>query len=159
MGGRPKGIPGSNLWAFDPNGINQVGCVYTAQVFEFDYAGVIFGPDLIYNFDAQDWEGHPEGSSDRAVKRSKGRFLDLAKNTYRVLLSRALKGCYVHFMDKDTERFFRSRMEGGTSAQGVERGSEPTVISVGRQSQAIPFEPFRRLPIEEVRPFVNCVPL
>jgi uncharacterized protein len=33
------------------------------------------------------------------------------KNTYRVLLSRGMKGCYVHFMDKDTERFVRSRME------------------------------------------------
>ncbi len=159
MGGRPKGIPGSNLWAFDPNGINQVGCVYTAQGFEFDYAGVIFGPDLIYNFDAQDWEGHPEGSSDRAVKRSKGRFLDLAKNTYRVLLSRALKGCYVHFMDKDTERFFRSRMEDGISAERAEQVSEPAAISVENQSLPIPFEPFRRLPIKEVRPFLNSVPL
>ena len=41
-------IPKSNLWANDPNGINQVGCVYTAQGFEFDYAGVIFGNDLAY---------------------------------------------------------------------------------------------------------------
>ena len=37
------GIPNSNLWANDPHGIDQVGCVYTAQGFEFDYAGVIFG--------------------------------------------------------------------------------------------------------------------
>ena len=35
------GIPKSNFWASDPNGINQVGCVYTAQGFEFDYVGVI----------------------------------------------------------------------------------------------------------------------
>src|SRR5271157_4190318 len=34
------GIPKSNFWASDPNGINQVGCVYTAQGFEFDYVGV-----------------------------------------------------------------------------------------------------------------------
>jgi hypothetical protein len=37
--------------------------------------------------------------------------VSLVKNTYRVLLSRGMKGCYVHFMDKDTERFVRSRME------------------------------------------------
>jgi DUF2075 family protein len=42
------GIPKSNLCASDPNGINQVGCVYTAQGFEFDYVGVIFGKDLVY---------------------------------------------------------------------------------------------------------------
>jgi DUF2075 family protein len=154
-----KGIPESNLWAFDPNGINQLGCVYTAQGFEFDYAGVIFGPDMTYSFAVQDWLGHTERSSDRTVKGSKGHFLDLARNTYRVLLSRALKGCYVQFMDKDTERFFRSRMEGGASTELAERASEPAAISVEKQSLPIPFEPFRRIPIEEVQPFVNSVPL
>lgn len=106
-----SGIPKASLWAYDSNGINQVGCIYTAQGFEFDYVGVIFGKDLAYNFDKQEWEGHPEKSSDSVVKRSKGQFVDLVKNTYRVLLSRGMKGCYVYFMDKDTERFFKSRME------------------------------------------------
>jgi DUF2075 family protein len=45
------------------------------------------------------------------VKRSGGKFADLVKNTYRVLLSRGMKGCYVHFMDKETEHFIRSRMD------------------------------------------------
>lgn len=58
-----EGIPKSNLWAYDPNGINQVGCVYTAQGFEYDYAGIIIGNDLIYNFDEQTWKGHPENSA------------------------------------------------------------------------------------------------
>ena len=49
-------------------------------------------------------------SADSVVKRGK-KFLDLVKNTYRVLLSRGMKGCYVYFMDKDTERFVRSRIE------------------------------------------------
>jgi len=105
------GIPKAFHWAYDPNGINQVGCVYTAQGFEFDYVGVIFGKDLVYNFDKQAWEGHKENNADSVVKRSKDKFADLVANTYRVLLSRGLKGCYVYFMDKDTERFFKSRME------------------------------------------------
>lgn len=105
------GIPKATLWAYDPNGINQVGCVYTAQGFEFDYVGVIFGDDLIYDFDNQEWRGNPARSSDRVVKRSKARFTELVKNTYRVLLSRGMKGCYVYFMDKNTERFFKSRIE------------------------------------------------
>jgi len=105
------GIPKASLWAYDPNGIDQIGCVYTAQGFEFDYVGVIFGSDLTYNFNAQSWEGHSENSSDQVVKRSRGNFLNLVKNTYRVLLSRGMTGCYVYFMDKDTERFFKSRME------------------------------------------------
>jgi len=104
-------IPGSNFWAYDPNGINQIGCVYTAQGFEFDYVGVIFGKDLLYNFDRQTWEGNIEKSADTVVKRSKEKFLDLVKNTYRVLLSRGMKGCYVYFMDEDTEKYFKSRVE------------------------------------------------
>jgi len=106
-----KGIPTASLWAYDPNGMGQVGCVYTAQGFEFDYVGVIFGPDLRYDLDHNIWVGHKESSHDSVVKRSKDQFVDLVKNTYRVLLTRGMKGCYVHFMDKDTERFFRSRMD------------------------------------------------
>lgn len=105
------GIPKATLWAYDPDGMEQVGCVYTAQGFEFDYVGVIVGRDLRYNFDKGNWEADKEESHDRSVRRSGDRFIDLVKNTYRVLFSRGMKGCFVYFMDKDTERFFRSRME------------------------------------------------
>jgi hypothetical protein len=105
------GIPPAPLWAHDPGGLEQVGCIYTAQGFEFDYSGVIWGPDLLYAFDRREWAGNVGASHDRVVKRSGDRFVDLVKNTYRVLLSRGLKGCYVYFMDRDTERFVRSRME------------------------------------------------
>lgn len=108
-----KGIPKAVTWAYDPNGINQIGCIYTAQGFEFDYIGVVFGRDLVYDLDAQTWRGQSENSHDSVVKRSKGRFVDLVKNTYRVLLTRGMRGCYVYFMDKDTERFVKSRMERG----------------------------------------------
>jgi hypothetical protein len=116
-----RGIPKQSLWAHEPGGLEQIGCVYTAQGFEFDYAGVIFGLDLRYDFANQAWTGHPESSHDKQVKRGpegKARFTDLVKNTYRVLLSRGLKGCYVCFLDKDTERFVRSRMEVGVAALG-----------------------------------------
>lgn len=106
-----SGIPKSNLWATDPNGLKQVGCIYTAQGFEFDYAGVIFGKDLVHDFDKQEWVSDKRCSADTVVKGSKDKFTDLVKNTYRVLLSRGLKGCYVYFMDKDTERFVKSRIE------------------------------------------------
>lgn len=108
--GMKKGIPKSQFWAYDPNGIDQVGCVYTAQGFEFDYAGVIFGKDLVYNPDNSSWEGLSENSYDSQLKGSVD-FLQLVKNTYRVLLSRGMKGCYVYFADKETEKFFRSRIE------------------------------------------------
>jgi len=105
------GIPSASLWATEPDGINQVGCVYNIQGFEVDYIGVIWGRDLVYDLDKQQWVGDKTASKDNVVKRSKDKFIDLVKNTYRVLLSRGMKGCFVHFMDRDTERFVRSRME------------------------------------------------
>ena len=108
------GIPRASLWAHDPRGIAQVGCVYTAQGFEFDYAGVIIGPDLVYR-PGKGWIGQRENSFDTVVKRSKDSFLELVKKTYRVLFSRAMKGCYVYFVDKETENFFRSRIEHGAT--------------------------------------------
>jgi len=110
-GSLAPGIPKESLWAYDAGGVNQIGCVYTAQGFEFDYVGVIFGPDLVYLPEAADWKGDKTKSYDTVVKRSGERFTQMVKNTYRVLLTRGMKGCYVHFMDKNTENFFRSRME------------------------------------------------
>jgi len=110
-GSLAPGIPKESLWAYDSGGVNQIGCVYTAQGFEFDYVGVIFGADLVYEPEAADWKGDKTKSFDTVVKRSGDRFTQLVRNTYRVLLTRGMKGCYVHFMDKNTENLFRSRVE------------------------------------------------
>ncbi len=60
-------------------------------------------------------------SFDTVVKRSGEKFVGLVQNTYRVLLTRGLKGCYVHFMDKETECHFRDRltMEGTPEPPGL----------------------------------------
>lgn len=104
-----SGIPKSSLWAYHPGGIDQVGCIYTAQGFEFDFAGIIVGPDFTYDLDRGTWVAHKEHSYDTMVKRSPN-YLAYAQNLYRVLLTRGMKGCYVYFVDQDTERFVRSRL-------------------------------------------------
>jgi Uncharacterized conserved protein (DUF2075) len=71
--------------------------------------------DLRYDFESQTWQGHPADSEDRSVKRAEAYFTRLVKNPYRVLLSRAMKGCFVYFMDKETEKFFRSRTDSNPS--------------------------------------------
>jgi hypothetical protein len=148
------GIPKATLWAYDPNGINQIGCIYTAQGFEFDYVGVVVGTDLTYNLDEQKWIGHRESSFDAPVRRAQDKFIDLVKNTYRVLFSRGMKGCYVYFMDKDTERFFKSRMDLSAMQKRLSAIHEVTALL-----EEVTVLPFRRLPLEEVKPFENCVPL
>ena len=109
------GIPPAKLWAYDPQGVNQMGSIYTIQGFEFDYVGVVFGDDLAWNPITKRWVGKPENSADAAVKRDMVNFAKYAKNAYRVLLTRGMMGCYVYFMNKDTENYFRSLIQKDTS--------------------------------------------
>jgi len=104
------GIPRAALWAYDPNGVNQMGSIYTVQGFEFEYVGVIFGNDLVYEPSFGTWVAKPENSADYVVKRDKKQFLKHAKNAYRVLLTRGMKGCYVYFLDNRTRQLFESRL-------------------------------------------------
>jgi hypothetical protein len=114
------GIPKSELWASEPGGMEQVGCIYTAQGFEFDYVGVIVGLDLVHR-PREGWIARREHSHDSMAKRGADEetFLALVKNTYRVLLSRGLKGCYVHFLDEQTRDFVESRIDLATLRTGT----------------------------------------
>jgi len=106
-----KGIPEAPLWAYDPAGVNQVGCIYTVQGFEFEYVGVIVAKDLVYDQTKKEWAVNRKETSDPKLRGIKDEeFLKYAKSVYRVLLTRGMKGCYVYFMDKGTEEFFKSRI-------------------------------------------------
>ena len=68
-------IPKSDFWASAKEGIDQVGCVYTAQGFEFDYVGVIVGPDLVYrsmDIDATVFPRTPRRPCSRGHQRGPG---------------------------------------------------------------------------------------
>ncbi len=106
-----KGIPFWYQWAYKPGGINQIGCIYTAQGFEFEYIGVVIGTDLKYDEETESLVGDISQTKDPTLKRNKETFDQFVKNIYRVLLTRGLKGCYVYFVDKEVEAFFRRRME------------------------------------------------
>ena len=58
------GAPPAALWATADGGFEQVGCVYTAQGFEYDWNGVIFGPDLV-------WRERPVGQPARVQQGSR----------------------------------------------------------------------------------------
>ena len=107
----PEGFVRWYEWAYKPEGIKQVGCIYTAQGFEFDYVGVIVGEDIKYDKEKDCLIGNREGTKDPILKRSKENFDNYVKNIYRVLMSRGMKGCYVYFVDKDVEKFFKSRLK------------------------------------------------
>ncbi|WP_040863318.1 DUF2075 domain-containing protein [Nocardia niigatensis] len=97
-------VPISDFWASDERGFGQVGCVYTAQGFEYDWAGVIFGPDFVRRGDS--WEARQKFSYDPAVKRADTlHFAGLIRNTYKVLLTRGMEGVCLYSTDPETQEF------------------------------------------------------
>ena len=100
----PSGVP-------ETGGIDQVGCVYTAQGFEFDYVGVLVGPDLQPSPDGRQLHGLASESYDPALPSKDSEMAsNLIRRAYRVLLSRGIEGCYVYFADPATRQYFESRM-------------------------------------------------
>jgi hypothetical protein len=100
------GAPGTPFWASDPAGFGQIGCVYTAQGFEYDYAGVIMGPDLVRRGDH--WVARPERSHDTQAKRGTAEQFDMAvRNTYKVLLTRGMMGTAIYSTDPETQELLQ----------------------------------------------------
>jgi hypothetical protein len=107
----PKGYVRWYEWAYRTEGIKQVGCIYTAQGFEFDYIGVIIGNDLCVDKNTGKISAYITATKDPMLKRSPENFEKHVKNIYRTLLTRGMKGCYVYFKDKETEEYFRRNIE------------------------------------------------
>ena len=104
------GAPPSALWASEPAGFGQVGCVYTAQGFEYDWNGVLMGPDLVWRGDR--WLAVRSANRDpdfRNTKRvSDAEFDALVRNVYKVLLSRGMRGTLIYSTDAETQELLRS---------------------------------------------------
>ncbi|MGV9338561.1 DNA/RNA helicase domain-containing protein [Streptomyces sp. NPDC003688] len=101
------GAPPAALWATDPAGFGQVGCVYTAQGFEYDWSGVIVGPDLVWR--GNHWHTDRTASKDPVFKKSTpDADVDrLIRNTYKVLLTRGMIGTVVYSADPETRAKLR----------------------------------------------------
>lgn len=106
----PKGYVKWYEWAYKPEGIKQVGCIYTAQGFEFDYIGVIIGPDLRYDTEQQCLITDIKEIKDPMLKRNAAYFDNYARNIYRVLMSRGMKGCYVYCCDENLKEYLRAKI-------------------------------------------------
>ncbi|MFJ5038568.1 DNA/RNA helicase domain-containing protein [Streptomyces parvulus] len=111
-----SGAPPAALWATDPAGFGQVGCVYTAQGFEYDWSGVIIGPDLLWR--GGRWITDRTASKDPVFKKSTADDdVDrLIRNTYKVLLTRGMVGTIVYSTDPETRERLR-QLAGGRLEQ------------------------------------------
>lgn len=108
-----------NLWILASESVNEVGCIHTCQGLEVDYVGVIIGEDLIVRDGKVLVDPSKRAKTDGSLrgykkflkenpKEAKEKMRAIIKNTYRTLMTRGMKGCYVYFVDKETEEYFKS---------------------------------------------------
>ena len=113
------GAPPAALWATDPAGFGQVGCVYTAQGFEYDWNGVIIGPDFVWRGDH--WVAVRAENRDpnfrNLTKVSDQQFDRLVRNVYKVLLTRGMIGTVIYSVDPETRAMLRNLVRASTASQ------------------------------------------
>lgn len=105
-------LENDKIWAINPRSFEEVGCIHTAQGLEFDYVGVLIGQDLTFDtgsgrvctnkeaISKDDKSSGIRGASDEVARR-------LILNTYKTLLTRGQKGCYVYCEDEALREYFK----------------------------------------------------
>ena len=110
-----------NEWIINPKSVDEVGCIHTCQGLEVDYVGVIVGNDLGVESGKLVTSPRGRAKSDKSLNGYVGerklnpeaadaKADELIRNTYRTLMSRGMKGCYVYFTDPEVKKYFESRM-------------------------------------------------
>lgn len=108
-------------WIISPDSVREVGCIHTCQGLELDYVGVIVGPDLVVRGGKLITDPSARAKTDASLHgykkemkenplRASAKADEIIRNTYRTLMSRGMKGCYVWFVDEETAAYFRDRL-------------------------------------------------
>lgn len=103
------------IWAINPNSFEEVGCIHTAQGLEFDYVGVLIGKDLKYDSTSgriiTDKQAISKDDKSSGIRSCKNESIvrKLILNTYKTLLTRGQKGCYVYCEDKSLAEYIKKK--------------------------------------------------
>ena len=115
-------LANSDSWAIDPDSVKEVGCIHTSQGLEFDYVGVIIGDDLIAEGNEVRTDYTKRARTDNSLKGIKKMMKEqpeeaakiadeIIRNTYRTLLTRGQKGCFVYCTNKELELYLKKRLK------------------------------------------------
>jgi uncharacterized protein len=107
-----------SLWLIASHSVEQIGCIHTCQGLELDYIGVIVGNDFVIRDGIAITDAGKRSSKDKSIRgfktllkkeHDKARQLtsEIIKNTYRTLMTRGQKGCYIFCTDKETREYFK----------------------------------------------------
>lgn len=154
-----------SLWIEAENSVREVGCIHTCQGLEVDYVGVIVGDDLVVRDGKVITRPEKRARSDKSIHGLKTLAKEnpsvaesvadsIIKNTYRTLMTRGMKGCYIYCTDRETAEFFRSRLR-GTLAPFLEQPH----TTAATNATTLDTRPFRVIPAKEVKPYQNAIPL
>lgn len=147
-----------SLWIISPESVKEVGCIHTCQGLEVDYVGVIIGPDLIVRDGKIITDAGQRDGRDKTIRGYKKLLKEkpkeaarvteeIIKNTYRTLMTRGQKGCYLFCTDPETNEYFTKLVE-------QTREVRETTLE-----EKYPDLKLRVLQAEDVEPYVNSVPL
>jgi DUF2075 family protein len=144
------------LWLINPKSVNEVGCIHTCQGLEVDYIGVIVGDDFVIRDGVAVLNADKRSRQDSTIKGYKKRLKDdpakahdaisaIIKNTYRTLMTRGQKGCFIYCVDKETNEYFKS-----ISARNTYELDKPLPYD-GLLYPVVSFE--------NAKPYQGCVPV
>ena len=108
-------------FAVSETSINEIGCIHTSQGLEFDYVGVIVGDDIRFENGEVITDFTKRAKTDQSLKgiktlnktnpeEAQKRADEIIRNTYRTLLTRGMKGCYIYCVDKELEQYLKKRL-------------------------------------------------
>jgi len=126
-------------WINSPNAFQEIGCIHTVQGYDLNYTGIIFGKEITYNKATNSIEIIKELYFDQNGKKGIRKFEDLKAyiiNIYKTIMYRGIKGTFVYACNPDLNEYLKQNM-----------------ASYGD------LLPFRIIPFNEVKPYVNAVPL
>lgn len=106
----------TDTWGIDDTSFDQIGCIHTSQGLEFDYVGVIIGKDLKYRNGRVITDAYERAKTDQSLRglnyKDDYKKVDLIiRNTYKTLLTRGQKGCYIFCEDEELQEYFKKRIE------------------------------------------------
>lgn len=115
-------LDGGDAFAINPDSVHEAGCIHTSQGLEFDYVGVIIGDDMRYENGEIVTDYSKRAKTDQSMKGIKGLAKDdpekasqladeIIKNTYRTLMTRGMKGCYVYCTDNELATYLKERLK------------------------------------------------
>jgi uncharacterized protein len=152
------------LWVVSPDSVQEVGCIHTCQGLEVDYVGVIAGDDLVVRDGKVRTQPEKRASSDKSIhglktlarqdaREAAKRADEIIKNTYRTLMTRGMKGCYVYFTDRETAEYFKSRL------RSPENHAESFRSTPAPETHEAEMRPFRIIPASDAIPFETALPV